>query len=167
MSALVWTILAVMLVLVANSVFLVLAMPGQRITHDNAPHKYTRSHQDPLSPQSSQVYLSLMTQCTFLSPGSGQDRSSGEHECVTLALTSPPPDITHHNIQASEFVHLPRSSSHQEMSPPTPSPGLSPSSDRSEVSEPPVATHCEFHLCVNKFWLVELLPLPPPGFVQT
>ena len=49
----------------------------------------------------------------------------------------------------------------------TPSPQLPVSpphpahTDRSEVSvEPPLATHCEFHLCVNKFWLVELPPQP-------
>ena len=72
--------------------------PGQRITRDNAPHKYTRSHQDPS--------VSLMTQCTFLLPGSGQDRAEREPECVGPNLA--PPDITHHISQ--EFVHLPRCS---------------------------------------------------------
>ena len=122
--------------------FLSSPWPGQRITHDNAPHKYTRSHQDPS--------VSLMTQCTFLLPGSG----IGESPSV-LALTSRP--LTSHITSFKSLFICPATG---EMSPPTPSPSLSPSSDRSEVSEPPVATHCEFHLCVNKFWLVELL-LPP------
>ena len=119
------------------------SMLGLRITHDNAPHKYTRSHQDPS--------VSLMTQCTFLLSGSGIGESPSE-----LALTSRP--LTSHITSVKSLFICPATG---EMSPPTPSPSLSPSSDRSEVSEPPVATHCEFHLCVNKFWLVELL-LPPP-----
>ena len=79
-----------------------------------------------------------------------------------MAQTSPSM-VTH-----SEFVHLPRPRSSGDVTT-TPSPQLpvstlltQPHIDRSEVSvEPPVATHCEFHLCVNKFWLVELPPPPP------
>ena len=87
--------------------------------------------------------------------------------CHDLAQTSPSMTLWSH-IQSLFICPGPRSSGDVTT---TPSPQLPVSpphpahTDRSEVSvEPPVATHCEFHLCVNKFWLVEL---PPPAFVQT
>ena len=146
--------------------FLVLAMPGQRITHDNAPHKYTRSHQDPLSPQSSQVYLSLMTQCTFLSPGSGQDRSSGEHECVTLALTSPL--LTSHITTFKSLFICPappliRRCHHPPLVPVSHPAPIDP---RSLSRQSPLIANF-IYVLISFGWLSFSPPLPPPGFVQT
>ena len=76
------------------------SMLGLRITHDNAPHKYTRSQQDPLS-----VSVSLMTtRCTFLS----FLRIWLRAEYVTTWPKHRP--LYDSMVTHSEFVHLSRPS---------------------------------------------------------